>query len=362
MTDWEISQRSRCDTSTKAIHSEYALGIFARTLSTISSDNEIRDIDIRKLLKIFTNILGEQNITDEEIELLQSICNNQNFENAYTHIVQNTCFGPMSILEWDNLKEKIAFSRIKIMITKLIIKWRVITFINQPTENNSNFISVDIPEGETYKNLKFLMLDGIVYEDIGGGILKTTLDENPKIFIKTSESLEEIVWINDVASITYAENNIKWLQDMILLYKGTHRIGSMSTLYSTKTKKVLQFKWDWTFFRRNKHGELLLDYKQRPSATDSVFESMLIDPLELKVIAHNTLKSFEFHGIEYFIHGTDGLICEIKNGKNNLVLRLPRIKLSALQIDTEKWEISYGWYFGIWKRVISLQSPTMELL
>ncbi|MCK9272132.1 hypothetical protein M0P65_01160 [Candidatus Gracilibacteria bacterium] len=336
-----LTSEKYCTSSLEALQSPVAERVLYLALKETLDEFEFefRDDDVAKIMIIFTKIIQGEDILDNEITFFQGVLEDKDFQNSYNKVINKIKFKDISFEELENLKEKISFGNLNIMLHKLIVKNKVsLAISNGETVNGMtvNFV---------YRKLSnYLEIDGKIYEKIGENVFKTTLDEEVKIFIKKDGILEEIEGIEDAEFMFKAETNIEGLENIVLLY---NNIDMMNYIYNTNIKKIFRIS---TFGYIEKEGDKVkLDKKGRINIKLSSFSSnediLLFDINSMSVVTWGVVKSFEYNSKEYYIKkfgNTYSLHCI----GNDLSIPISNGNLHRIIIDEKKGIVKYKGLFG----------------
>ncbi|EKE27716.1 MAG: hypothetical protein ACD_3C00165G0005 [uncultured bacterium (gcode 4)] len=353
-----IPSENICQTSLEALKSEPAKRVLVLALKKYWLDS----VGIEKFNRIYWDVMNSRNVSDEDIAYLQEITSNKEFIKCYNSVIKKITFKDVSIEDIEDLLKSIEIWKLLTTITKLIVKARLKHTLTSE-KNLGGAEKID----KKFEGCDFVETDGEIYEKIWNDIFKTTLDENVKILIKKTKpsqdlkekkvSYEEVVWINNPEAISKAETDIKWLWNVIALYKWTWYFAMLSALYRSDTGKTLNIEWSWAKLSQD-WEQIKFDRKWR-LFVEEFHNLMLIDLNNLEIVAYNTRNSFDYNWNEYFIHFDTFLPSEPKAKIYSKVtwfsITLDWVKkISELEIDEENGVITYGWTLGFKKKKVQL--------
>ncbi|EKE28160.1 MAG: hypothetical protein ACD_3C00086G0004 [uncultured bacterium (gcode 4)] len=363
-----IPSEKVCDTTLEALRSKPAKRVLELSLEKYWSDKQERDY----ILRIFDDIINNHDISEEDIKSFKKILKDEKFVKNYYKILDRIAFKDVTNEELKNLFEKLEFFKVASTLKNLIVKSKLLEILRiKETDSKSNEWYPDsIPEqniqkasieaekiDKNHKWRTFVEIEGNIYEQIQEGIFRTTLNEEIKIYDLQAWKLVEILWIKEPETITRAERNIKWLdKDIIAFYIWSWDFISLGYLFRPE-KKIIDFRWSFAEAKLIRVWEdVKLDRKWRIFVSIHSTDILMIDPINMEIIAHNVNHSFDYNWKEYFINiDRISFFSEVYSKETWFVCRLDWIKnLDELEIDEKNWVITYGWIIGLMKKKIQL--------
>ncbi|EKD66071.1 MAG: hypothetical protein ACD_49C00067G0057 [uncultured bacterium (gcode 4)] len=342
-----LSSETVCKTSLEALQSPVAERVLYLALRETLDEFEFRDDDVAKIMIIFTKIIQGEDILDNEITFFQGVLENKDFQKAYYWVLNKIKFKDVSFEELANLKEKISFRNLSVMIHKLIVKNKVSFALSRwETINCTTVNLID----KKYSN--YTEIEGKIYEKIWENVFKTTLDEEVKIFIKNNWTLEEIEWIEDAEKIFIAETNLEWLENIVALHYWNWMCWisiRLRYLYNLNTKKIFEIPSIIGYIEREwekkEWEKIKYDRKWRIYIKMFNDDSILFDTNNMEIVGRDVIKSFDFNYKEYYIRKSRSGSISLRCVWDELSIPISNWNLDNIIIDEKKWIVKYRWIF-----------------
>jgi len=346
MIDYPEQINNTCKTTTEALNSDLWYRVLKLTLEKcwVKTKEEIQDI-----LSIFSNIINYSGISIKESEKIEKIFIYERVKDTYNSIINNlTTSEDINILETINILKLIEFSKIEILLRKMITKNKIINTIN--TDSSVKRYKSDWSPEKLYNrdNLytfkDYCMLDHKIYYKIWADIYKTTFEEKTELFTLTDWKFKLIKDIPNPEELNSADfichgsswNNIIWLYTWH--YWENEHFKWLNYIFWTKDKKILELE--------ERDVKLISVYWKKIYIQYLEWKWLLIPNItNLDRIKENIIENFHYNKSEYFIEELGKWKFNIFSEDNwySTVL-VWNNDIKELNIDRKKWTISSWWY------------------